>query len=248
MATSTRTGRNGKATTDGRAATNGKAATNGRVTRNGKSASSRLRLTEIERAVAGEELPPLIQVPTRVFFTSGVGFHKTQRVAMQHAMREAGLADCNLVKISSVIPPACQVVTRERGLRMLEAGAIAHAVIAQGVTKEPHQRVSVALCWGQPDREDLPGYITEIEEEEANGKSEQTAIDEAGEALTAMLAEKIGAKVDAPKVWGQRGRERRLRIGGVNVRVGSIAESAVGPEAQDGESKYAIAMAFAVYL
>ena len=42
--------------------------------------------------------PPLAFVPTRVFFTSGVGTHETQRVAMQRALRKAGVADCNLVE------------------------------------------------------------------------------------------------------------------------------------------------------
>jgi hypothetical protein len=62
------------------------------------------------------------------------------------------------------------------------------------------------------------------------------------------MAERIGAKIDAKKLWSGRGRDRTVRIGGVKVRTGSIAESAVCPEAQDGETKYATAMAFAVYL
>src|SRR5215210_7683045 len=240
MPTSSRTRSNGKATRNGKTNGNG----NGSHSRNLKH-----RLTDVPaRRAEFEEHPPQIFVPTRVFFTSGVGFHKLQRVAMQHAMREAGVADCNLVKISSVIAPRCEVITRERGVGLLQAGAIAHAVIAQGETKEPHQRVSVALTWAQPDRDDLPGYITEIEEEEAKGKSEQTAIDESGQAVMTLMAERIGAKVDAEKLWSGRGRDRTVRIGGVKVRVGSIAESAVCPEAQDGESKYATAMAFAIYL
>jgi arginine decarboxylase len=242
MPTSTRTRTNGKPTRNGKANGNGNG--NGAHARNMKH-----RLTDVPtRKAEVKTLPPQVVVPTRVFFTSGVGFHKIQRVAMQHAMREAGLADCNLVKISSVIPPRCEVITRERGLGLLQGGAIAHAVIAQGETKEPHQRVSVALCWAQPDRDDLPGYITEVEEEQTKGKSEQTAIDEAGEAVITLLAERIDVKVDAAKLWSGRGRERTVRMGGVKVRVGSITESAVCPEAQDGESKYATAMAFAVYL
>src|SRR3712207_9178367 len=132
---------------------------------------------------------------------------------MQRAMAEAGVADCNLIKVSSVIPPGCEIITRERGLRLLRPGNIVHAVIAQGETNEPHQRVTAALCWAQPDADGLPGYITEIEEEETKGKSARTATDEAGEALLTIVAEKGGAQVEAKKLWSKRGRERRVRVG-----------------------------------
>src|SRR5215212_4290675 len=106
---------------------------------NGRAASKRSR-RRIHVETATEELPPLAWVPTRVFFTTGVGRHETQRVAVQRAMEEAGVADANLVKVSSVIPPGCEIITRERGLRLLRAGNIVHAVIAQGETNEPHER------------------------------------------------------------------------------------------------------------
>jgi arginine decarboxylase len=93
-----------------------------------------------------------------------MGTHETQRAAMQRAMRQAGVSDCNFVKVSSVIPPGCEIITRERGLRMLRAGGIVHAVIAEGETSEPYQRITPAICWAQPDDPELPGYMTEIEE------------------------------------------------------------------------------------
>src|SRR3954469_9839947 len=157
--------------------------------------------------------PPLLFVPTRVFFTSGTGYHETARVAMQRSLEEAGVAECNLVKISSVIAPGCRIITRDQGVKLLKPGAIVYAVIAQGQTQEPHQRVTPALCWAQPDDETLPGFITEVEEDEANGKTAKTATDVAGEEVLTIMAEKLRAKVDAKKLWAKRGRERRVRIG-----------------------------------
>src|ERR1700704_2262851 len=113
-----------------------------------------------------ESGPPLLFTPTRLFFTSGTGTHHTHRAAMQRAMREAGVADCNFVKVSSVIPPACQIVTRSAGLRMLQPGALTHAVIAEGETNEPHQRIAPAICWAQPKDPTVPGYMTEVEEDQ----------------------------------------------------------------------------------
>jgi arginine decarboxylase len=191
---------------------------------------------------------PLIWTPTRLFFASGTGTHETQRAAMQRAMRQAGVGECNLVKTSSVIPPGCEILTRARGLRMLRAGSIVHAVIAQGETSEPYQRVTPAICWAQPEDPELPGYMTEIEEDHAQGRSTQSATDEAGEALVTIIAERLGVRVDSKKLWSGRGRARRVRIGRTNYRVGSIAESVAGPEEEDGKPLYAVAVVLGVLL
>jgi arginine decarboxylase len=196
----------------------------------------------------GEHAAPLVVVPRRLFFTTGTGTHQIQRAAMQHAMREAGVADCNLVKVSSVIPPACEIVPRARGLRMLRGGAIIHAVIAEGETNEPHQRITPAICWGQSDDPTLPGYMTEVEEDQTKGRSTTTATDEAGEALITIISEKLGVRLDARKAWSNRGRSGRVRIGGLTWRVGSVAVSAIGPETDNGQTRYATATVLGVFL
>lgn len=205
---------------------------------------------EAAREAPGEDGhdEPKVWVPTMVFFTHGVGTHETQRVAMQRAMEEAGVAECNMVKVSSVIPPNCRIISREHGRRLLRSGGIVHAVIAQGETNEPHQRVTAALCFAQPDSDRYPGFITEVEEEETKGKSAKTATDEAGEALLTIVAEKIRAKVDAKKLWAKRGRDRKVRVGRETVRVGAITATAIAPEKQGDTERWAVAMAFAVYL
>jgi arginine decarboxylase len=186
--------------------------------------------------------------PTRLFFTTGTGTHRTQRAAMQRAMREAGVADCNFVKVSSVIPPACQIVTRSAGLRILRPGALTHAIIAEGETNEPYQRITPAICWAQPSDPTLPGYMTEVQEDQTKGRSMKTATDEAGEALLTIIAEKLGARLDAKKTWANRGRTGRVRIGRLTWQLGSVAASVVGPEADDGQEQYAIATVLGILL
>src|SRR4030081_3717570 len=83
-------------------------------------------------------------IPSRVFFVSGVGMHAQERVALQHAMREAGVADCNLLKVSSVIAPGCRIISAQQGRRLLRPGNMVCAVIAPAQTDEPHQRVTAA--------------------------------------------------------------------------------------------------------
>ena len=214
-------------------------------TGNGRSRTSnqRQRLPFVSEK---RELPPVIWVPTRVFFTTGVGRHEVQRVAIQDAMAKAGVADCNLVKTSSVIPPACEIISRQRGERLLREGGITHAVIAQGHTNEPHQRVTAALCWAHSDNPLIPGYITEIEEQETMGKSTTTASDEAGEALLTIIGNRLGASVDAESLWSKRGRSRSVRIGRETFRVGSVTATAIG--AEGSEPQHSVALALAIFL
>jgi arginine decarboxylase len=190
------------------------------------------------------EPPPLLWVPSRVFFSQGVGTGETHRVAMQHATQQAGVSECNLVKTSSVIPPGCRIISREQGTRLLRPGAVVHAVIATGNTNEPSQLLSAALCWAQPDDPAEHGTITEVEQEETIGKSAKDASDEAGEALVTIVAEQARARVDAKRIWS-RLRGSRLKVGRMNLRVGSIAPTAVGPE---GEIRFAVVLAVAVFL
>jgi arginine decarboxylase len=209
--------------------------------------TARRSRTPVRPTEAGSEAP-LIWVPRRLFFTSGVGTHETHRAAMQRAMRDAGVADCNLVKVSSVIPPACEIISRTAGLRALRAGGITHAVIAEGETNEPHQRVTPAICWAQPSDPDMPGYMTEVDEDRTKGRSPKTATDEAGEALLTIIAEKLRVRLDARKAWSNRGRTGRVRIGRMAWQVGSVSASAVGPEADDGQSRYAIAAVLGIFV
>ena len=47
-------------------------------------------------------------VPTRVFLTKGVGRHKYRLKSFEDALRAAGVAQQNLVQVSSILPPAAR--------------------------------------------------------------------------------------------------------------------------------------------
>jgi arginine decarboxylase len=179
---------------------------------------------------------------------SGVGTHPLERVAVQHAMRDAGVADTNMVKVSSVIAPGCRIVPADEGLALLRPGNIVHAVVATAQTDEPHQRVAAAIAWAKSDRAGLPGYIAELEEEMAKGKSEATAIKQVGEEVLELMAMRLRATIDAERLWKSRGRSRVVRIAGTPVHVGALCASCVGPEERDGEKLTAAAFVAAIYL
>ena len=60
-----------------------------------------------------KEVKMLNMVPSRVFLTKGVGQHKYQLKSFEEALRQAGVAQQNLVQISSILPPKCRIVSRE---------------------------------------------------------------------------------------------------------------------------------------
>ncbi|NOX58904.1 MAG: hypothetical protein GXP29_08615 [Planctomycetes bacterium] len=76
-------------------------------------------------------------VPRQMFFTKGVGKHRHNLQSFEAALRRAGIAQFNLVRVSSIFPPNCKIVSRERGLKQLKAGAIVHCVIADIRTDQP---------------------------------------------------------------------------------------------------------------
>ena len=47
-------------------------------------------------------------VPKKVFFTKGVGIHKDKLASFELALRNAGIEKCNLVTVSSILPPNCK--------------------------------------------------------------------------------------------------------------------------------------------
>ena len=51
-------------------------------------------------------------VPKEMFFTKGVGKHREKLTSFELALRSAGIAACNLVRVSSIFPPNCRILSR----------------------------------------------------------------------------------------------------------------------------------------
>ena len=54
-------------------------------------------------------------VPSKVFLTRGRGQHTEKLVSFEKALREAGIAPFNLVRVSSIYPPHCRLISRRKG-------------------------------------------------------------------------------------------------------------------------------------
>src|ERR1700733_11863557 len=71
---------------------------------------------------AGKERDVVGFVPKELFFTKGVGKHREKLTSFELALRSAGIAACNLVRVSSIFPPKCKLIPRAEGMKELRPG------------------------------------------------------------------------------------------------------------------------------
>ena len=164
-------------------------------------------------------------VPTRAFLTKGVGRHKEKLTSFEMALREAHVAQYNLVRVSSIFPPNCQLVSREEGVKSLMPGHVVFAVVAESQTNEPSRLAAASIGLAIPADPSHHGYISE---HHAFGQRQQSAGDYAEDLAASMLATVLGVPFDPEQAWDQR-KEQWLLSGDI-VRTMNISSTA---EAQD---------------
>ena len=103
----------------------------------------------------------LDMIPKYFFLTKGVGKHKEQLQSFELALRDAGIQHCNLVSVSSIVPPGCEQLPREKGLKLVQPGEITFVVIARNATNEPHRLVASSIGIAIPSGKNQYGYLSE---------------------------------------------------------------------------------------
>lgn len=140
-------------------------------------------------------------IPTRMFFTKGVGNHRNKLQSFELALRGAGIETCNLVTVSSIFPPDCTIISREQGVARLRPGQITFVVMARECTNEPGRMLASAIGLAQPKNKAQYGYISE---HHGFGETAKTAGDFAEDLAATMLASTLGIELDAEKAWDER--------------------------------------------
>ena len=64
-------------------------------------------------------------VAKKIFLTKGVGKHRERLSSFELALRNAGIAACNIVRVSSIFPPNCKLISRSEGLKHIKPGQVA---------------------------------------------------------------------------------------------------------------------------
>ena len=55
----------------------------------------------------------------KIFLTKGVGKHKEELSSFELALRSAGIAACNLVRVSSIFPGGCKLISPDMPTRII---------------------------------------------------------------------------------------------------------------------------------
>ena len=140
-------------------------------------------------------------VPKEMFFTKGVGKHREKLTSFELALRSAGIAACNLVRVSSIFPPKCRILSRAQGMKRLEPGQVTFVVMSEAATREPHRLIAATVGVAIPRDRELYGYLSE---HHSFGESEDIAGDYAEELAAEMLATTLGLDFDPDKSWDEK--------------------------------------------
>jgi len=175
-------------------------------------------------------------VPERIFLTQGVGVHQEKLASFEKALRDAGIASCNLVYVSSIVPPNCTLLSKEKGLKMLRPGQIVFCVMSRIDTNEPNRLIAASIGMAVSDDRNMYGYLSE---HKAHGHTHEKAGDYAEDLAASMLASTLGARFNVDDAWDTR--KEIWRISGRNVHTRHICQSAEGNK--DGLWTTAIAAA-----
>lgn len=162
-------------------------------------------------------------VPTKVFLTKGVGRHKYQLKSFEEALRKAGVAQQNLVQVSSILPPGCRIISRESGLKGLVPGQICYCVMARADTNEHGRLVAASVGIALPKDNTQWGYLSEVH---GYGMNQQEASDMAEDLAAGMLGTTLGLEVDPNKAWSEK--EQVYQSSGLIIRTSNVTQTAQG--------------------
>jgi arginine decarboxylase len=162
-------------------------------------------------------------VPKELFLTKGVGKHRERLTSFELALRSAGIAACNLVRVSSIFPPGCRILSRGEGTKRLKPGQVTFCVMSETATREPHRLIAATIGLAIPRDRELYGYLSE---HHSFGEKETTAGDYAEELAAEMLATTLGVEFDPDKSWDER--KEVYRLSKQIVRTQNVTQTAVG--------------------
>jgi arginine decarboxylase len=145
--------------------------------------------------------------PRYVFLTRGVGVHRHALTAFEYALRDADIEQQNLVTVSSILPPGCEMIARTAGVATLRPGELTFCVMARAETNEAGRRISAGIGLARPKDPNHYGYISE---HHAFGMSEPEMRDHVEDLAATMLASTLGVEFNPDAAWDERKRVYEL--------------------------------------
>jgi len=162
-------------------------------------------------------------VPSKIFVTRGVGKNREKITSFEIALRNANIASYNLVSVSSIYPPDCQLISISEDLKQISAGQILHAVISKNETNEPNRQIVASVGLAIPKDKNQYGYLSEHHN---FGQTGAEAGDYAEDLAAEMLATILGVEFDADASWDEKRQQWKIR--GKLFKTKNITQSAKG--------------------
>jgi arginine decarboxylase len=166
---------------------------------------------------------PVLYVPKMMFFTKGRGVHKDYLTSFELALRDAEIADLNLVPVSSILPPQCKIVSRQEGRKHLQPGQIVFTIMARSATNEPNRLIAASIGLARAVDESQYGYLSE---HHSTGETAQKAGDYAEDMAMEMLATTLGLPNDPSLAWNEK--EEQWKLSNKIYRTQNFTQSAEG--------------------
>lgn len=162
-------------------------------------------------------------LPKKIFLTKGVGVHKEKLSSFELALRDAGIAPYNIVRVSSIYPPYCKLINKEAGLKYLTPGQILFTVVAECATNEPNRLIASSVGMALPKRPDHYGYLSEAH---TYGWTEKKTGEYAEDLAASMLATILGVKFNPDESYDKK--KELWKISNEIVKTTANTQSAVG--------------------
>ena len=162
-------------------------------------------------------------VAEEIFLTRGVGRHREKLASFELALRDAQIAEYNLVRVSSIFPPGCRLIPRREGVKRLRPGQVLYTVVAESATDEPNRLIASSIGVAIPRDSSQYGYLSE---HHGFGQTDERAGEYAEDLAAEMLATVLGVDFDPDAAWDARKEVWRISDEIVNTR--NVTQSAVG--------------------
>jgi len=162
-------------------------------------------------------------LPKGIFLTKGVGRHREKLTSFEMALRAANIAEFNLVRVKSIFPPNCKLISAQEGLRYLSPGQVVFAVMSDNAINEPHRLIAASVGVAIPANPANYGYLSE---HHSFGETEQKAGDYAEDLAAMMLATILGVDFDPNASYDER--KDIWRVSDKIVSTRNVTQSAIG--------------------
>ena len=139
------------------------------------------------------------------------------------ALRGANIAEYNLVKVTSIFPPNCKIITHKEGSKKLKPGQIVYVVLAESSTNEPNRLIAASIGVAVPKDPGQYGYLSE---HHSYGETQQKVGEYAEDLAAFMLATTLGISFEEEVVYDSRQDLWKIKKEVVSTR--NVTQTAVG--------------------